>query len=254
MNSLEDGNAAANLLSVDFEKAFNRMDHAECLLALRSLGASETAIEWVSAFLYGRKMSVKIRSSFSNPRPVPGGSPQGSILGIFLFCATTNCFANIDVEQNFALQQSSSDGSFSYEQISNTSPINQPRFTSSTPTARGQFANFRPPRCLQQLDVELLSDEDSFEFFKAKKRYSFDSFSDSNTDNSDGSYKYQLPPTVCQEPVKTLVYIDDYNSIERVRLSEAMSHITERKRKLKVIAQKSEKIFQGVQGMADNMA
>ena len=35
-------------------------------------------------------MSVKIGKTQSVPRTVPGGSPQGSILGNYLFCATTD--------------------------------------------------------------------------------------------------------------------------------------------------------------------
>ena len=43
----------------------------------------------VSAFLYGRTMRVHVGSAMSDPRTVPGGSPQGSILGNFLFCVAT---------------------------------------------------------------------------------------------------------------------------------------------------------------------
>ena len=50
-----------------------------------------------------------------------------------------------------------------------------------------------------------------------------------------------------------MVYIDDYNCIEKVRYSEAMSHISVNKCKLKVLAQKSEKVFNNVQNMADNI-
>ena len=95
IRALEDGDTAANLVSIDFEKAFNRMDHLKCLEALTDLGASEESVDWTAAFLYGRKMSVKIGSTRSVPRTVPGGSPQGSILGNFLFCITTNAFAEL---------------------------------------------------------------------------------------------------------------------------------------------------------------
>ena len=94
-NSLEGEGSAASLVSIDFEKAFNRMDHAECLNALTNLGASELVRKWIAAFLYNRTMSVRIRDTMSHPRPVPGGSPQGSILGNFLFCVTTDQFAGL---------------------------------------------------------------------------------------------------------------------------------------------------------------
>ena len=35
-------------------------------------------------------MQARIGSAFSTPRPIHGGSPQGSILGNFLFCMTTD--------------------------------------------------------------------------------------------------------------------------------------------------------------------
>ena len=38
ITALEDGKSAAKLVSIDFAKAFNRMDHTECLLALACLG------------------------------------------------------------------------------------------------------------------------------------------------------------------------------------------------------------------------
>ena len=56
---LENNNAAANLVSIDFEKAFNRMDHEECLKALCTMGATMTSVDWVAAFLHGRMMRSK---------------------------------------------------------------------------------------------------------------------------------------------------------------------------------------------------
>ena len=72
------------------------MCHFKCLEALAVLGASDSSIDWVATFLYGRTMSVKVGKDYSVPKHVPGGSPQGSILGNFLFCATTNSFAELE--------------------------------------------------------------------------------------------------------------------------------------------------------------
>ena len=49
--------SAANLVSRDFQKAFNRMGHRQCLFALADLGASEQSMDWVAAFLFGRTKS-----------------------------------------------------------------------------------------------------------------------------------------------------------------------------------------------------
>ena len=43
-------------------------------------------------------MRVKVDSVLSAPRPVPGGSPQGSILGNFLFCCTTDEFGRAGID------------------------------------------------------------------------------------------------------------------------------------------------------------
>ena len=96
LTGLEEQDVVANLISVDFSKAFNRMNHFRCLEALTKLGAAEETVLWVSSFLFGRTMSVKIGKTLSSERTVPGGSPQGSIQGNYLFCATTNCFTDLN--------------------------------------------------------------------------------------------------------------------------------------------------------------
>ena len=88
LRPLDDGSPVA-LLSIDFEKAFNRLDHGECLEQLRELGASPSSLTMVRSFLCERSMRVKIGSTLSRPRKLKGGSPQGSILGCFLYCLTT---------------------------------------------------------------------------------------------------------------------------------------------------------------------
>ena len=88
--ALEGCKNAAVLLGVDHEKMFNRMGHAECLVQLRKLGASEGSLSLVRAFL-DRRMTISINgeratSPFVN---IKRGSPQGSVLGCLLYCATT---------------------------------------------------------------------------------------------------------------------------------------------------------------------
>ena len=66
------------------------MDHGECIEALIQHGAPDSLVSVIRSFLTGRTMSVKIGKTFSAPREVNGGSPQGSILGTFLFNMTTD--------------------------------------------------------------------------------------------------------------------------------------------------------------------
>ena len=51
----------------------------------------------------------------------------------------------------------------------------------STPTSRGQFARFKPPSCLLNLSGDFQSDEEEFEFFRVRNRYSFDTSSDTDS-------------------------------------------------------------------------
>ena len=199
MGCLDDGNTAANLVSIDFEKAFNRMDHQKCLDALLRLGASPTSINWVRSFLYGRQMSVKIGKDWSVPRPVPGGSPQGSILGNFLFCITTDIFAELpspQVELFAPVEhetESDNDPVSPTSWCSDTGPNTE---ATSTPSARGQFATFQPPRCLLDLSGDYQSEDESFRFFRNRDRLSFDSSTDSEME------QVQVPNSACPDPIK----------------------------------------------------
>ena len=91
MTALEDNKNAVSLVSVDFSKAFNRMDHGLCLKSFAYKGASQEAMTMIAAFLYNRTMRVKVGTAFSTPRSVNGGSPQGTKLGNFLFTMTIDC-------------------------------------------------------------------------------------------------------------------------------------------------------------------
>ena len=70
LEPLEDQRAASTVLSIDFEKAFNRMGHSACIHALEDLGATAKTVGLVHAFLSGRQMSVKIGDIMSSLRRV----------------------------------------------------------------------------------------------------------------------------------------------------------------------------------------
>ena len=87
---LEDDRAAVMMTSIDYAKAFNRLSFRHCLHSLARLGASTPVIELIATFLTNRTVTVRVGKSWSAPRPVNGGVPQGSILGVFLFNASTD--------------------------------------------------------------------------------------------------------------------------------------------------------------------
>ena len=101
LSDIDKGLAASCIVSLDFEKAFNRLDHDACISALKSHGASNISIRIVHAFLNGRTMKARVGNVYSGLKPGKGCSPQGSILGNLLFTTTTdNLTENIDYDQN----------------------------------------------------------------------------------------------------------------------------------------------------------
>ena len=88
LEPLEEG-CPSLVLGIDFEKAFNRLDHGKCLDQLANLGASRPSLALVRSFLTGRAMRVRVGGQLSTRKALSAGSPQGSILGCYLYCAAT---------------------------------------------------------------------------------------------------------------------------------------------------------------------
>ena len=88
--NLEDRRAGTVLTAIDYAKAFNRLSFQHCLEAFAKQGASTLILRLIATFLRGRSMSVRVASTWSEPREVTGGCPQGSILGVMLFNITTD--------------------------------------------------------------------------------------------------------------------------------------------------------------------
>ena len=142
MDDLEDYRAGSLITSIDYAKAFNRLSFQECLKAFASKGASTELLALVATFLINRTMLVRVGESWSAPRPVHGGVPQGSILGVMLFNVTTETLEerlDLDTLSGEALEPPTSEE----EQTEDDRPNTRSGLRASSPT--GGDSSHRPP-------------------------------------------------------------------------------------------------------------
>ena len=75
---------------IDFSKAFNRQDHKILLTLLCDLGVPGWLLKIVASFLKNRELILKYQGCTARSKKLPGGGPQGTILGMFLFIVLIN--------------------------------------------------------------------------------------------------------------------------------------------------------------------
>lgn len=233
--NLEDPEAAASLISIDFSKAFNRMDHSACLAALTEAGVDLHVVRVVQAFLCNRKMAVHVHGQVSAIQPAPGGAPQGSVLGSYLFCATTDRLSNpraadppdrsFEFEGNGVLVPDEESDESLTEPMSPIGPPGPDMWGDlTTSESEADSIDFGTRRTNQRLlDTTIGS-------FRASQTM-IDDF------HADDEW-VRATPTV-------KAYIDDYNVIERVRAATAPCHISNGKTSYRVHAPGSQAVFKG---------
>ena len=83
-NSLDKGNFSCAVF-VDFQKAFDTVNHSILLTKLHHYGIRGTMNEWFKSYLTNRKQFVTINGFDSHMLDMKHGVPQGSVLGPLLF-------------------------------------------------------------------------------------------------------------------------------------------------------------------------
>ena len=77
-------------MMVDFKKAFNRQNHNRLVTLLSDMGVPGWLLKIIIGFLSERELIVRYKGCESERKRLPGGSPQGTRLGMFLFLIMIN--------------------------------------------------------------------------------------------------------------------------------------------------------------------
>ena len=229
LRAVDKGGLAVNLTSIDFQKAFNRMDHATCLERLRIKGAHPHLVKMVAAFLFNRTMSVRNGSASSEKRIVNGGAPQGSILGPYLFCTATERLAETVINTDYQETQETQEG-----------VLPDPFVNVSGDSASSPTPVVGSPGSVNSSEAEWAAVEADFNFFRPRRANELDdTILSVIPDRDDDDEILDSDPTV-------KAYIDDFNIIEVIPVARGTRHITTNRTKIRLFAEKSSKAFSGV--------
>ena len=77
--------ANADVIYLDFAKAFDKVSHKILLKKIENLGINGKVLTWLKSFLSNRYQSVTVEGELSFLHLVLSGVPQGTVLGPLLF-------------------------------------------------------------------------------------------------------------------------------------------------------------------------
>ena len=192
------------------------------------------SIRIVESFLTERKMGIKIDKTVYSTRDIRGGSPQGSILGCYLYCATTQQL-NADLQNHDnpprellglsvideaepQLAQATSVG------VVNPDPFAAlaGNFYQSTPSARGQFGVFDPNGTAGSPAWVMHENE------------------------NDSPAQESREPVGGSTPAEVMKYVDDTNITEVLDLTTAERHTTTARSRMSLKARSTEQLMNNI--------
>ena len=230
LESMDDGSSCCNLISIDFSKAFNSLDHSKCLEMFSRRGASKHSLEMLHAFLESRKMRVRIDYEMSLPLSINGGSPQGTLLGNIIFIVATS-----EIDKDIFYDSMYSDGSETSDQNCTPSPV------PPTPS----------PTNPEEIPSSDCSDESPIRFFRESRRnVLLESSDESDADNSILEHnlirKEIIPSTWDSGKPLVVKYVDDVLGAEKLYNDAGKLHTTAEKQTSSIYAKRSEELINAI--------
>ena len=97
-----DGHAAVITSMIDWSSAFDRQDPTLAIHKFYKMGLRSSLIPILVSYLQERKMTVKVKGSNSSVYSLPGGGPQGSLIGGIEYLVNSNDNADfVDEDEKF---------------------------------------------------------------------------------------------------------------------------------------------------------
>jgi hypothetical protein len=85
----------SSLVFVDFQKAFDMINHEILIQQLSDLGIRNETLKWFKSYFQNRQIAVRNGQSISKFNPLTRGTPQGSSLSGLLFSIYINLVPNV---------------------------------------------------------------------------------------------------------------------------------------------------------------
>ena len=89
---------------VDFQKAFNKIDHNVIITILSEMGVPGWLLRIVAGFLTDRDLIVRHKGCSSSRQSLPGGGPQGTRLGLLIFLILINGAGFTNLEKHMGVK------------------------------------------------------------------------------------------------------------------------------------------------------
>ncbi len=93
LQELEEGKCSAGIF-IDFQKAFDTVDHNILISKLEHYGIRGPALQWLKSYISNRQQFAFVNGKNSTMQKITCGVPQGSVLGPLLFLIYTNDIGN----------------------------------------------------------------------------------------------------------------------------------------------------------------